>query len=453
MEKGFLEIVKINLEKTLFPHLKFESAPLLLLLAVSGGADSISLLCACHQLQDKIPISISVVTVDHNLRPSSESAGDARFVQSLCERLQISCEIVTLSGIAIRRYAAQKKCGLEAAARRFRYQALYRRKAEIGADFILTAHNRDDYYETVLMRLFQGGNPESLSGLQMKRGCLIRPLLNISRTEILDFLQRNNQEYRTDATNSDTRFLRNRIRLTLTSALDTTFPNWQKGLDKTLAKIGLDCDALEPARYDTGAFLKISPAEVRYDGGFFATAPIAVRRRILSECFTRLNLSRLSFSFIHQCCFIKRGETREIGKCGVQFSDSLIVYKKTDELNGFSVWVDKLGEYYFPHGVFCVSRAESAGGSCVKLSLKTPRSEYDAFLPFELPFYVRSIRPGDKIKIGEDAYKSVKKLLSETGVPARMQPFVPIIEHNGVIEGVWGNLVGGKNRRAYKKEY
>ena len=443
MYKSFIEKVNDNLRKTLSPHL--ESVSPVLLLAVSGGADSVSLLCACAKLANDIPIAVYVLTVNHNLRPADESAGDVRFVQNLCEKLNIPCEVAELSGEEICSFAAREKCGLEAAARHFRYAALHKHKAKIGADFILTAHNRDDYYETVLMRLFQGGNPESLAGLQMKRGFLLRPLLNISRAEILAFLNECGQDYRTDSTNRSTDFLRNRLRLTLTPALDKTFPNWQKGLDKTLTKIALDCEALN---FQTANIRKLGDASVVFEGDFL-DHPTAIRRRILMECFSLLGIHRLSFSFINKCSLLKRGETCEIGKCGVKLTDVLTVYKKTDKISGFSVWVDSLGEYYFPHGTFRVSLDENFGDKRVRLSFRKPKSNYEYFGSFELPFYVRSILPGDKIQIAESSFKSVKKLFSEAKVPERMQALVPLIEHKGVIKGIWGEAAGWKNRRAF----
>ena len=139
-----------------------------------------------------------------------------------------------------------------------------------------------------------------------------------------------------DSTNRSTDFLRNRLRLTLTPALDKTFPHWQKGLDNTLTKFALDCEALN---FQTANIRKLGDASVVFEGDFLAH-PAAIRRRILQECFSLLGIHRLSFSFINKCSLLKRGETCEIGKCCVQVGDVLTVNKKTDKKIYYSFNVD-----------------------------------------------------------------------------------------------------------------
>ncbi|MEL3908889.1 MAG: tRNA lysidine(34) synthetase TilS [Treponemataceae bacterium] len=460
MKKNFIIKLGRSLKKLLPSPSEFVSSKLLL--AVSGGADSTALLIAMVELQKVLNFSISVLTVNHNLREKKESAEDAEFVLGLCKSLGVECKKHELLGEKIREFATAKKCGIEAAARHFRYKALYDRAEEIGADFILTAHNLNDYYETVLMRIFQGGNPENLQGLKAKRGILIRPMLNISRAEIIGYLKAENQNYREDSTNKSLDFLRNRIRLKLVPTLDECFPNWQKSLDKTLAKISWDCETLNPEyflynfiKYNLSKlkniFISVNKNEVVIDTEIFELLPPAVKRRVLMKAFGKLKIKRLSFNFIKKCMFLRRGQKCEIGRCGVHFGKNLTVYKKCKTISGFSVWVDNFGEFSFPQGSFFVSATNNANKnkSEVELKFKDKKGSYKKFGPFELPFYLRSVQLGDKIRIGKNAYKSVKKILSENGVPERKTHFVPIVEKQGEVQGIWGELVQSKNRKRY----
>lgn len=446
--------------QTLLPSLS-EFAPPKLLLAVSGGADSVALLIATKILQQTLNFYISVLTINHNLREKKESAEDAEFVVDLCKKLGVECKCVELSGEKIREFAFAEKCGIEAAARHFRYKALYENAEKIGADFIVTAHNLDDYYETVLMRIFQGANPENLQGLKPKRGILLRPMLNISRAEIVAYLKMVNQNYREDSTNKSLNFLRNRIRHTLVPALNKSFPNWQKSLNKTLEKIELDCNALNPKyflhnfiKYDLSSkniFISTNKNEILINAEIFECFPAAIKRRILLKAFSKLKIKRLSLNFIKKCVLLKRGQKCEIGRCGVHFDKNLAVYKKSDIISGFSIWVDSFGEYFFPQGKFLVCPANSTPDAKenAELCFQVPKRPCIKFGTFELPFYIRSAQLGDKIRIAENAYKSVKKILSENRVPERKTPLVPIIEKNGEVQGIWGEVVQSKNRKRF----
>jgi tRNA(Ile)-lysidine synthase len=169
--------------------------------------------------------------VEHGLRPPEESRGDAEFVRNFCEQRGINCHIESVPRGKITSFARQKKTGIEAAARFFRRRALIREAMRIGLKvFILTAHTQDDMLETVLMRVLRGAGPAGLSAMPEKTGKFIRPLLSMSRTDVIDYLREKNITWREDSTNKDEKFFRNKIRCTLVPLLDESFPDWKKGL-------------------------------------------------------------------------------------------------------------------------------------------------------------------------------------------------------------------------------
>lgn len=186
--------------------------------AVSGGADSICMLCLLHEIgmsdTPPGPFAVSCVHVHHAIR-GAEADGDAAFVRAFCERLRVP---FTLKQVDAPAEAAQTPhASLEEAARHLRYRALAEAAREAGAEDgkrvrIAVAHNMDDDAETVLLNLFRGTGMRGLCGIRPANGLLVRPLLQVARAEIEAFLSERGLQYRTDRTNRDQAYARNRIR-------------------------------------------------------------------------------------------------------------------------------------------------------------------------------------------------------------------------------------------------
>ena len=205
------------------------------LAAVSGGADSTAMLVALAELRrNYIPqeagFILHCVHVEHGIRPADESRGDARAVEALCEKLKVPFRLVTVPPGRIAAFACNGGPGIEGAARIFRRRAWNREARRIGADFILTAHTRDDLLETLLMRILRGSGPAGLAAMPRSRGRILRPLLDLTRQDVLSYLEERGIPYRTDSTNADIRFMRNRVRHKLVPLLDEFFPSWRSSL-------------------------------------------------------------------------------------------------------------------------------------------------------------------------------------------------------------------------------
>jgi tRNA(Ile)-lysidine synthase len=165
--------------------------------------------------------------VEHGIRPAEESQGDASAVEELCAKLEVPCKIVSVVPGRIARTAARRGLGIEAAARLYRRRIWTREAQRVGASRVLTAHTRDDVLETILMRVLRGSGPAGLASMPVDGGLTLRPLLGLSRAEVLAYLEEKGLAYCTDSTNSDIRFLRNRVRLRLIPCLDSFFPHWR----------------------------------------------------------------------------------------------------------------------------------------------------------------------------------------------------------------------------------
>ena len=167
--------------------------------AVSGGADSVALLFAMYLLKEKLGITLEAAHFNHGLR-GEESNRDEAFVKALCERYDITLHLASGN------VTAGKK-GLEAAARDARYAFFATLPGKIA-----TAHTADDNAETVLMHMVRGTGLKGLGAIAPMRDRLIRPMLLITRQQVLDFLEEYHLSYVTDSSNDTDQFLRNRLR-------------------------------------------------------------------------------------------------------------------------------------------------------------------------------------------------------------------------------------------------
>ena len=179
-----------------------------ILVALSGGPDSVFALHFFQKFQKKYQIQLFAVHINHQLR-GMESNKDELFCLHLCKRLNIDFYSRSINVID---NAKQEKKSIEEAARELRYQSLNEVAGEIKADIIVTAHNQNDNAETVLLNLFKGTGISGLRGIPIKRGNIIRPILIVTRDEILEYLNLYNFEYRIDKSNENTDFERNFLR-------------------------------------------------------------------------------------------------------------------------------------------------------------------------------------------------------------------------------------------------
>ncbi|HUT88592.1 MAG TPA: tRNA lysidine(34) synthetase TilS [Thermoguttaceae bacterium] len=205
------------------------------LLAVSGGPDSVALVRAMTTLKGDGRGRLLAAHVNHQLR-GDDSEADEAFVVELCRGLGLPCEVHRAQ---VEQLAADSSDGLEAAARSVRYELLGQAGCRVGARYVVTAHTADDQAETILHRILRGTGIAGLSGIARARplgpATLIRPLLGLRRVQLLGYLDDLGQAYRVDASNVDTRFTRNRIRHDLLPELAARF---NPGVVDALLRLG-----------------------------------------------------------------------------------------------------------------------------------------------------------------------------------------------------------------------
>ena len=255
-----------------------------LVVALSGGADSVALADALATLRRRRGFRLVAAHLDHGLRPGS--AADAEFCAGLCRNLDMPLR----SAVAdVRARAARERGGLEQAARRERYAFLRRVRDEEGAAAIAVAHTRDDQAETLLLRLLRGAGATGLAGMRPRAGDVLRPLLGVSREDVLVHLRERGLAWREDASNADTTHRRNRVRHELLPYLEERF---NPGIRATLARTaGLLADEAAHVRQEADVLLA---AAARDEGEALvllraplAGAPTPVARAVIRQALAR----------------------------------------------------------------------------------------------------------------------------------------------------------------------
>lgn len=278
-----VEIVKATIEQH---HLLPESGKLVV--AVSGGADSLCLLHLLHTLcgPDRAypGVRLHVAHLNHQLR-GKESAEEAEAVAQLATTWGLS---VTVGSIDVAALARNEQRSLEEAARIARYRFL--REVAQGCR-IAVAHHADDQVETLLLHWLRGGGISSMIGLQPLQQDIIRPLLSITHADTLEYCRQHGLVPQEDASNADTRFLRNRIRHELLPLLEEMNPGFRSTLLRTAEVMRVDADWIEQQVDANWSAVVVSEDErrIHLKRGALRAMPLSIQRHLLRRVTARLS--------------------------------------------------------------------------------------------------------------------------------------------------------------------
>jgi tRNA(Ile)-lysidine synthase len=263
--------------------------------AVSGGADSVTLLHLLVQLRSTLDLSLHVAHLDHALR--GDSGRDAEFVRSLAERHHLPA---TIERQPVKRICEEEGWSLEDGARRIRYRFLLGAAERQSASRVALAHTADDQAETVLLRLVRGTGLMGLGAIPVSRPLdgdgegirLIRPLLRVWRRDVTAHLKAHGLSWREDATNGDPRFLRNRVRHELLPLLERSYNgNVKAALTQLAEQSRWDYAYLEEAalrQWKRVAKAGAPGAPVAISISAFSRQPKALQRQVLRSAIRRV---------------------------------------------------------------------------------------------------------------------------------------------------------------------
>ena len=275
------------------------------LVAVSGGADSVCLLTLLHEMRERalLPgIELRIAHVNYGLR-GEESEGDEAFVRELGGRMgvPVDCERVRL----------MPKSGgtLQSLARDARYAFFERLLWEHGMTSVATGHTADDQAETVLLWLMRGAGTGGLTGIPVKRaGGIIRPLLGVTRRQVLDYLAFRGMPYRSDSSNGTPRYRRNRVRQEVLPALRSLNPSIVEALSRGADILAADAAVLnEIERERWRAVAKDSSSgRVVLDGDRLAAEPLGLQRRLVRRALAVVRQGPEGLTFRHVSDILER---------------------------------------------------------------------------------------------------------------------------------------------------
>ncbi|MFC2031887.1 tRNA lysidine(34) synthetase TilS [Chloroflexota bacterium] len=264
-----------------------------LLVAVSGGPDSVCLLHILVKLREELGISLHVAHLNHQLR-GAESEADAQYVFDLAHRLGIA---VTIEERDVKAYKARQHLSLEEAAREVRYTFLAEVAVSISADRVAVGHTVDDHIETILMHLIRGTGTRGLRGLQPvtmwqssgERVTVVRPLLQISREETASYCQNHQLMPRTDTSNLSLLPLRNRIRHQLIPLLQSYNPQVTQSLLRTAGIVADDIAFMDEEMTKTwDKIAREKENTIVLDKAGFLELPSALKRSLLRAAIEKL---------------------------------------------------------------------------------------------------------------------------------------------------------------------
>lgn len=202
------------------------------LVAVSGGADSVALLSACVRISHSIGLRVECVNCNFHLR-GKESDRDSQFVADLCRRLGVNLHSLEYDVDGYMKTHPGES--IEMACRNLRYADFLRIASEHGIDRVAVAHNSDDDIETMLLNMLRGAGVRGIKGMDFDNGRVIRPLLGVTRREIEEYLAETGETFVTDSSNLHDDYRRNYLRLEIIPLLEKRWPGARKALGKTVS--------------------------------------------------------------------------------------------------------------------------------------------------------------------------------------------------------------------------
>lgn len=267
-----------------------------LLLAVSGGVDSMTLLSVVSRLANESSMQFAVAHVNHGLRGAASDA-DATFVAEAALRAKLPFFLRSVSPQPLREgVSSLERPTLQEAARELRYQALFAMADEFGEAVILTAHTADDQAETLLLRLLRGTGPDGLAGMPQLSpdGRLARPFLQTTRAEILDYAEKNRVVWREDASNASDAYTRNRLRRHWIPALKDEFnPQLVTALCNLADALRIDREYLEAQVHAAAPQWFVREGQqIRLVRRGWDTLPEALARRIVRAVLLEIGSGR-----------------------------------------------------------------------------------------------------------------------------------------------------------------
>jgi tRNA(ile)-lysidine synthetase len=427
------------------------SAQKALLVACSGGSDSLALLDLLVMLHGEGGPRILCAHFEHGIR-KEESHIDAEFVADVCAQWGVP---FIYGAKDVPHYARAHRLSLETAARECRYAFLRRERMQHGCDYIVTGHHADDLAETVLMRILRGTGTTGLAAMREKDGVLLRPLLAITRATIEAYIQKRHLHPRHDATNDDvSHAVRNRIRHCLLPELRKYYnPSLVRALTQlsTLAAeedaflAGLAEEAFLHAYHEKGLSQKV-----------LRGLHPALQRRVLRMYWVRETGRAKDFSYLHEERMRALVHVETVARCGLPHGYTAssgygyIALHRTEPCTRGMGMDERMAEIFLPmereyaiikfrgfaihmRRISCMT-AEDRRSMAVKSAVYVDLAQVP-------PLVLRTRRAGDYVRLSVGR-KKIKEIFIDDKVPRACRDDIPLIALAGTHEILW--IAGGR---------
>lgn len=382
-----------------------------ILIAFSGGPDSMFLYYVLKTLQKEYKLEISLIYINHNLRDDVDN--DIKIVTNFAKENGVKLYV---KKIDVKKYAKDNKKSVELAARELRYEMINKTLMEIGYNKIATGHNLDDNVETLVFRLIRGTSIKGLKGIPIKRGNIIRPILHFEKMEIIKFLDEKKVEYVIDYTNFENDYTRNYIR-----------------------------NEIFPMFFNVNSNFKLKINELIEELNYNKTSK---NKRLLIEKLEekKVKLTREKINNIYNSLYDSEDELKKDGAKEFEIGENLVLRKKYDrieivskkeknekeknetiKLNTPKKWnLFEIGIFNGENKVLLNEYKESNNIKFYEIKLNKKVDEIK----------IRARIDGDRIKLKNVGYKKIKKILIDKKISKWERDEIPIILYEDEILSV-----------------
>lgn len=400
-----------------------------ILVALSGGADSV---CLCLVLME-LGCRIGAAHINHMLRKEADE--DELFVRRFCKKNGID---VYIKKADVGKIAKERHETTEEAGRRERYEFLNKIADEYGYSKIAVAHNKNDTVETVLLNIARGAGLKGMCAIPKKRGRIIRPLIDVKRCEIEEFLREKGQGYVTDMTNLGMDYARNKMRNAVIPILLSVNENFIDNAARTADILAEDLSFIENTARN---FVKKENGTAYINKERFLKLDRAVKARCLIEAYGYAAGTDKNFEKKHIDIIINSIDTHTHKTvldlpfgivCAVRYND--IIFGKKKQSEDFFYTAD-VGDTVITDGLNIKLTFSLVEKEDVRYEKNVEFFDYGKM---KIPLKIRNVREGDRMApMGMNTEKKVKEILINSKIPKEERCMIPVIEENEII-CMWG---------------
>jgi len=416
-----------------------------IILGVSGGADSVCLFLVLLEMKKIIPLELNVVHINHGIR-GEEASEDSNFVEKLCSENGICCQVFKFD---VTNIAKQRGISVEEAGRDVRYETFQKVAKEKNAGKIAVAHNLNDNAETILLSLFRGTGIKGLTGIKAKRNNIIRPLLCVERRNIEDYLNEKQVSYRTDSTNAQDVYARNKIR---NSVLPEVVKSINSAAVSHIVSAGASLEEIE--NYLESQTLKVYNGNV-IEISEFVELDIVIKKRIIRKAIeeTAGKLKDITATHIEDVLSLCKKEvgkyiTLPYGLRAIRTYDEIVIEEATSKEDKLGILLDleQEGEYEIPYlmGKIKLSYIDNNQNLKIEENMYTKCFDYDKIKD---TLHLRTRKEGDIIQINPNGNtKKIKSYFIDEKIPSKERDNVLLVARDNHV--LW--VIGHRKSEAFR---